>query len=180
MSSPNLVFNPFTQNLDYVEGSGGGGGDIETITGNDTVLVVPSGNNVNVVGSGISTSGVSTAGNIYTTGSGSTLTINETQAQFITNYTSKAFIDTPYSASLTDYYISINSSGGVVVVKLPNAPTTGRLFVVKDRSGNSGANHISVTTVGGAVLLDGSTSYSINVNYESASFLFNGTSYEVF
>ena len=53
------------------------------------------------------------------------------------------------------------------------------MFVVKDRGGNSSVNNITITTVGGSVLIDGATTYLIDLNYESASLVFNGTSYEV-
>lgn len=162
--------------------SGSSAPQVEKLTGNVGGAVGPDAAfNINVVGTGAATSGTSTAGNIYVTGvpGTNTLTITETQAQFLTNYTAKAFADSPYSASLTDYYISINSSGGVITVKLPNAPTTYRMFIVKDRTGNAGANNVTITTVGGIVLIDGSASYLLNTNYESATLVFNGTSYEV-
>ncbi len=81
---------------------------------------------------------------------------------------------------MTDYYISIDTSGGAVTIRLPNAPTTGRIFVIKDRTGNALANNVTITTVGGAVTLDGSTTYLLNSNYEAATLIFNGTSYEVY
>lgn len=65
-------------------------------------------------------------------------------------------------------------------MQLPNAPTTLRYFTVKDRTGNAFTNNITVTTPGGVVTIDGSTSYTLNINYEAADFVFNGTSYEVF
>lgn len=162
--------------------SGSGAPQLEKLTGNTGGAVSPDGAfNINILGTGVAASGTSTAGNIYVTGTPgtNTLTVSETQAQYLTNYTAKAFADSPYSAALTDYYISINSSGGAVTVRLPNAPTTYRMFVVKDRTGNCGANNVTITTVGGVVLIDGSASYLLNTNYESATLVFNGTSYEV-
>ena len=133
------------------------------------------------MGTGVVGSGLSTAGNIFTSGSGSTLTIQETKAQFLTNYTSTNvdFAHTPYVVTATDYYISVNTSGGAVTIQLPNAPTTYRMFIIKDRTGNSGANNVSITTVGGTVLLDGLATYPLDANYEAATLVFNGTSYEV-
>lgn len=159
-----------------------GGTVTETLTGNDGVAVPPSGNNINVIGTGAASSGLSSAGNIYITGNAgtSTLTIQETQAQYLTNYTPKNFAASPYSVTATDYYIAVDSSGGNVTIKLPNAPTTYRMFLIKDKSGNSLANNISITTVGGVVTIDGVTTYILNENYESANLMFNGTSYEVF
>lgn len=39
---------------------------------------------------------------------------------------------------------------------------------------------VTVTTVGGVVLIDGSTSWSADDPYDSIEVLFNGTSYEGF
>jgi len=87
---------------------------------------------------------------------------------------------TPYTVLSTDYYISVDASGGAKQVNLPNSPSTNQIFIVKDRLGNAGSNNITVTTPGGVVNLDGATTYVINTNYGAAQFILNGTSYEVF
>jgi hypothetical protein len=152
----------------------------QTITGNTGGAIPPSSGNWNLLGNGVVGSGTSTAGNIWVSGSGSTLTFNSTQAQFMTNYTSVLIGASPYTVLATDYYISAVSSGGAITIKLPNAPTTNRLFIIKDQSGNASADNISVTTVGGSVTIDGQTTYTISSNYASIQLLFNGTSYEVY
>lgn len=86
----------------------------------------------------------------------------------------------PYTVLSTDDYIGVTSSSTGITVKLPNAPATGRVVIIKDTSGNSSTYNITVTTVGGAVDIDGATSFIMNTNYESAQFIFNGTSYEIF
>ncbi len=85
----------------------------------------------------------------------------------------------PYTVLSTDYYISCDVTGGVISILLPNAPTTGRIFVIKDKVGLSFTSNITVTTVGGAVLIDGATSYTMNVNYSAINLLFDGTTYQV-
>lgn len=85
----------------------------------------------------------------------------------------------PYVVVSTDYIVSMNASGGAKIVHLPNAPTSGRVFVVKDVSGIAATNNITITTVGGVVTIDGATSYVMNVNYQSLMLVFNGTSYFV-
>jgi len=168
----------------YVEPPGGSPAIPTTFNGNSGTAI-PLTNILNVVGLGVIGSGLSAAGNIITTGSGSTLTIQETQAQFLTNYTNAnaSLVSNAYTAVATDYYITGDTSAGgsnhAMTIKLPNAPTTYRMFVVKDRGGNSSVNNITITTVGGSVLIDGATTYLIDLNYESASLVFNGTSYEV-
>lgn len=83
-----------------------------------------------------------------------------------------------------DQYISVDCSAARTI-KLPDAPVslgTGiqPTWTVKDRTMQSGANPITVTTPSAAALIDGINTYTINVNGGCASFLWNGTGYEVF
>jgi len=86
----------------------------------------------------------------------------------------------PYTVLTTDYYLSVDTSGGAVTLLFPDAPATGRIFAVKDSTGTSAGANITVTTVGGAVLIDGATSFVMNTNYEAVDLIFNGSSYEVY
>lgn len=114
------------------------------------------------------------------------VTINSSTGQLgvaagsILNYTNVTFGMSPYTVLTTDYYLSVNSSGGAVTIDLPNAPANETVFIIKDRTGNAATNNITVTTSGGLVQIDGQTSYLIKNNYGSISVLFNGTGYEVF
>jgi len=85
----------------------------------------------------------------------------------------------PYTALSTDYFISVDSASARTI-NLPNAPTTGKSYVIKDRIGSAAANNITLTTVGGVVTIDGATSKLIASNYGSLNVVFNGTSYEVY
>lgn len=123
-----------------------------------------------------------TAGNniSITNGAGSITIAANSGAQVVGSYTAVNHAASPYTVLATDYYIAVDSTAGTVSILLPNAPTTGRIFVVKDTDGQSAINNITVTTVGGVVTIDGSTSFIMNTAYESVSLLFNGTSYEVY
>jgi hypothetical protein len=94
--------------------------------------------------------------------------------------TSLDHTDSIYTVLSTDEYLSCDVSGGVLQINMPNAPTTGRIITVKDNSGSAATSNITVTTVGGAVNIDGATTYVMNTNYQAARFIFNGTFYEVF
>lgn len=132
----------------------------------DSGIAIPVANNLNVLGdSGVTTSGA-----------GSTITITTTG--IVGNYVSVVG-PTTYVVAADDYFISCDSTGGVITIQLPNAPTQYDTFVIKDRTGTADTNNITVTTVGGAVLIDGSTSYIFDEEYESIEVLFNGTSYEI-
>ena len=80
-----------------------------------------------------------------------------------------------------DQYISVDVSGGVVTLLFPNAPTANRVWIIKDRTGNASLNHISITTVGGVVTIDGQTTYTIDSNFAAIQMLANATpTYEVY
>ncbi len=98
----------------------------------------------------------------------------------IVNYVGTNHAGTPYVVAATDYYISVDVTAGVVQVNLPNAPTSNRIFVIKDKVGLAATSNITVTTVGGAVNIDGATTYVMNTAYESIQLIFNGTSYEIY
>lgn len=84
----------------------------------------------------------------------------------------------PYVVLTTDYVILVDTSVARTI-QLPNAPTTNSAWVIKDSVGSAGTNNVTVTTVGGAVLIDGAASQPINTNYESFTVIFTGASYSV-
>ena len=86
----------------------------------------------------------------------------------------------PYTVLSTDEFISADVTAGVITIKLPNAPSTGRTYIIKDKAGLAGTSNITITTVGGSVTIDGATSYVMNTNYESISVIFDGSNYEVY
>lgn len=118
--------------------------------------------------------------NITLTSSSSGLTIAANSGSETVAYTGVNHAASPYTVLVSDYYISADVTAGVITINLPNAPATGRTFVVKDKVGLSGTSNITVTTVGGAVNIDGATTFVMNTAYESVELVFNGTSYEIY
>lgn len=96
------------------------------------------------------------------------------------SYTNVTTAMSPYTVTETDYFISCDATAGPITIRLPNTTTNFREFVIKDRVGIAATNNVIVTTVGGAVNIDGATSYTFTDNFESLETLFNGTSYETF
>jgi trimeric autotransporter adhesin len=86
----------------------------------------------------------------------------------------------PYVVLTTDDYLSVDSSGGAITVQLANAATLGKTFIIKDRTGSAATHNITVTTVGGAVNIDGATSFVMNTAFEAISVIGNGSSYEIY
>jgi hypothetical protein len=144
-------------------------GTVATTFTSDSGNAVPSSNILTITGSG----------GITTSGSGSTLTIVGSGESLI-DITSLVGSGNTYIVLTSDYYLSCDVSGGTIQLNLPNSPTTGKVWVAKDSGGDASTNNITVTTPGGVVLIDGSTTFVMNTDYESAQFVFNGTSYEVF
>lgn len=83
----------------------------------------------------------------------------------------------PYNVLTTDCMIGVDTSGGARTIRLPNTASVGRVYIVKDRNGVASTNNITITTVGGVVLLDGSTSVTINTNRASYNFFWNGSAW---
>jgi len=120
-----------------------------------------------------------TAGNgVTVTPSANTITIAAT-ANFLT-VTTVNHAASPYTVLSTDQFLAVDVTGGVVTIKLPNAPTTGRVIIIKDSKGSASTSNITITTVGGAVTIDGATSQILASNFSSVQLLFDGTSYEIF
>jgi len=124
-------------------------------------------------------SGVGTAGQVLTSNGASALPTWQDGGSVLA-ITSVAHGASPYTVLSTDQFLACQTSGGVITIKLPNAPTTGRVIYIKDSNGAAATSNISVTTVGGTVTIDGQTTYTMATNYQSINVIFDGTNYEVF
>lgn len=154
----------------YLNTSGSGpGAVVQTLTSNSGGAVPPTAGNINIIGG----NGI----NIVGTPGSSTLIVSSSGNTFLA-YTNVN--TTPYVVLLTDEYLSIDTSALAITIQLPNAPTTGQVWIIKDRTGNAQTNNIIVTTVGGAVNIDGATTFVMNTQYEAIQILWNGTTYEVY
>lgn len=116
--------------------------------------------------------------NISIVNAANSITISANSGAATLNYTSTA--TSPYVVTATDDFIGVDCSGGAIQVNLPDAPTTGRIFVIKDFTGSAATHNITVTTVGGVVTIDGATTYVMNTNFQSVQVLFDGTRYEIY
>jgi hypothetical protein len=117
--------------------------------------------------------------NVTITNGHNTITISALSGSDVVSYTGVNHAATPYTALSTDYYISCDVTAGVITIKLPDAPTTGRTFVVKDKVGLAATSNITITSVTGAITIDGATTFVMNTAYEATNLLFNGTNYEI-
>jgi len=94
--------------------------------------------------------------------------------------TTKATADTPYTVLGTDYFISCDTSGGVLQVTLPAATAlAGRTFVIRDTAGNAAVNNITING-GGTNLIGGGASAATKVlsaAYSGATVYSNGVTW---
>lgn len=144
--------------------------------GIDSVNVGSTANVVTEVGNQLGTAVITAGTGVSITTGANTITIS---ASGTTTFNVTSVSSSPYVVAATDDFLAVNSSGGAIQINLPNAPATGRVYIIKDSTGSAFTHNITVTTVGGSVNIDGATSYVMNTNYSAINVLFDGTAYEI-
>jgi hypothetical protein len=107
-------------NIFKTSSGGGGGGGVETLTGNDSIIVGPTAGNINVVGG----AGIDVTGNAAT----STLTITATSTAFMWNVVTSTSPTNPIQIVAENGYICDGSS--LVTFLLPLGPSIGDTFII--------------------------------------------------
>lgn len=87
---------------------------------------------------------------------------------------------TPYTVLSTDSFMGVDTTTLEISILLPDAPATGRVFIVKDIIGLAPLNNVTITTVGGVVEVEDDTEFVMNSSFEAVQLLFNGTKYLIF
>ena len=124
----------------------------------------------------LGTATITAGSGITVTPGANTITISSTGADLLA-YTN---VNTsPYVVLSTDEYLGVDCSAAPIQINFPNAPSTGRVFIVKDFGGFANTNNITLTSVGGAIGFDGSLSYVMNTQYASVQLIFDGTNYQI-
>lgn len=132
---------------------------------------------VSEAGDKLGTTVITAGTGISVTPGANTITIAATGT---TNLTYTNVNTSPYVVLSTDEYLSVDCSSIPITIELPNAATSGRVFIIKDRTGNAAVNNITVESVSGLIDIDGSTTFVMNNDYESIEVIGNNSSYEVF
>jgi len=81
-----------------------------------------------------------------------------------------------YTATISDYFIGVNSSGGAFAVTLPDAATSndGQTWVIKDEGGAANTNNITISA-SGSQQIDGENSVVLESPYASIQLYSNGS-----
>jgi hypothetical protein len=159
-------------------GSGTGQQDLCYIAGINGVNVGSVASVVSISGDNLGLTTITAGTGVTVTPGANTITIAATGTP--TGFTYKNVATSPYVVLTTDQYLSVNASGGPITIELPNAATTGQSFIIKDRTGSAATNNITITTVGGAVNIDGATTFVMDTSYQSVEVIGNSSSYEIF
>ena len=87
----------------------------------------------------------------------------------------RKLVSSTYTASLTDYYIGLDSSGAPVSVRLPDASslTSGQTYVFKDEGGAAHSNNVTILA-SGSQTIDGQNSVILESPYASINIYCNG------
>ncbi len=88
----------------------------------------------------------------------------------------RRFTDTTITASVTDYYIGVDTTSNAVELRLPPASGLGdgQTYVVKDEGGAAGNNNITVLA-SGSQTIDGQNSVILESPYASIQLYCNGS-----
>jgi len=74
--------------------------------------------------------------------------------------------------------VVVKTSGSPTTINLPTSPIPGQEIVVKDGKGDAGTNKITVSPPSG-LFIDGFSDVKIRNNYQSLSFMYNGTDWNI-
>jgi hypothetical protein len=96
-------------------------------------------------------------------------------------YPRSAITAATYTVLVTDYYIGVDPTSNAVTLTLPVAAAagTGKTYVIKDETGQAGANAITIDG-DGSETIDGVASFDINSPYGAAHFYTDGSNWFIY
>lgn len=84
-------------------------------------------------------------------------------------------VSAPYSALSTDVFIAVATGGGTITLEA--SPVIGRILTINDVDGNAFTNNLIIDGSGNNI--NGSSTYTIAINYGSVELVFTGSRWSV-
>lgn len=86
-----------------------------------------------------------------------------------------------YNVVPSDYAIVVNKTIGspTTINLLGTPPISGSRYIIKDGKGDCSTNNITINANSGSVMIDGSTSYILNINRQSVELLWDSNQYNI-
>lgn len=84
--------------------------------------------------------------------------------------------DSPYSPTLTDHVILVDSSLGSVTINLPASHASGKVYEVKDKSGDADTGNILIVSADGD-LIDSVSTYTVDDPFLSVTVVSDGSNW---
>lgn len=81
------------------------------------------------------------------------------------------------ASATTDYFLALDPTSNPITVNLPSSPATGLSFLIKDATGQSAINNITIAPASGNI--DGSATFVLNTNFESVAVTYTGSQWSV-
>lgn len=81
--------------------------------------------------------------------------------------------DAAYTATTEDYHLAVATSSGATTITLPDIFQSGHKLIIKDVDGQSSTNNITITTDDASKLIDGSSAYTVSVDYQSTTLIYS-------
>ncbi len=89
----------------------------------------------------------------------------------------RAISTSPYSVTVADKWLGVNTSVVPVTVNLLASPAIGQTITIKDVGGVANTNNITVTPAAGNI--DGVSSYVINIPRTAITFVYTGSEWSI-
>jgi len=80
-------------------------------------------------------------------------------------------------SATTDYFLCLDPTSNGITVNLPSTPTTWLTYLVKDCTGKSATHNITITPASGNI--DGSSTFVMSTNYQSAAVTYTGSQWSI-
>ena len=93
------------------------------------------------------------------------------------NYQTVIVTTTPYTVTTANEVVFVNVTAGPASVILPASPSPGRSIFIKDFSGTSLTNPITITSAGGKTI-DGVAFAILNGGYSHIQIVYDGTNWK--